>query len=676
MGEKWSEKNTSDGSGLNPDNVKFLFYNSDEALPAYQNELISISNLKKVSGAVTNVTYAEAVALQTAGTIVPGAVYRMTDFQTLHKIPGTSDRNDTNTVIPTEVLILTGRSATTFETRAYSEDFPNDIIEYTTDNTAWKDLAISGQKGCITLRIDPIRNIEVGNGDWRNFIVRRWKVDLSAYGRSNRWCLWAASTACGVLSTGAAQTFTAMNLNVYNASTNTDGYKDVNLLGDITNRVKNNIYIKKESFDNTSFQMPNFYFEVTGVTAFGALSNIRVNSCNNVSMADGFNNSTINSLVNTICTDFFLNARTGTRQGGFDSCFIAKALNGGGFEGISGVTMYDPIVNNDPTYFATFKNILSSYIAFINGSTTNNDGTDIILENIDKALISIQKNNGSTFRIKGFNFQSVVNNVNRTVKDISAFTTNVYYDKGTKSTIETTIAATGAIALSSATTSTVLDMFAGIINLTGTGTVNIDTVTRFLPNNFPVTLKPAAGLIISINQNNVANGFVNQDLVTANGDNGEVLILTPVADRWTASGNKIGAIATYTPADPATTTDTTGLMMGLGSTISFTPRKSGNALVVISGDIDNGTASNGSQVQIRFGTGTAPVNGAALTGTVAGGLVKMVNTDATTPGRVPFTLTSVLPLTVDVANWIDVSLASITGGTSRIRDISASVMER
>ena len=132
-----------------------------------------------------------------------------------------------------------------------------------------------------------------------------------------------------------------------------------------------------------------------------------------------------------------------------------------------------------------------------------------------------------------------------------------------------------------------------------------------------------------------------------------------------------------TPADPSTTTSLTGVMMGLSA--SITPTKTGTILILISGDIDNDTDNDGVQLQIRTGTGTPPINGTALTGTTQGGLVKMQLTRAgndTILTRVPFSLNAIQTgLTLNTAVWIDISLAAITGGTARVRDISMSIVE-
>lgn len=136
--------------------------------------------------------------------------------------------------------------------------------------------------------------------------------------------------------------------------------------------------------------------------------------------------------------------------------------------------------------------------------------------------------------------------------------------------------------------------------------------------------------------------------------------------------NKTTTTYQATPADPPTTTSTTGVMMGL--TGSIAPGYSGTIMITISGDMDNNGNNNGVQTQIRYGTGSAPANGAALTGTTAGGLIKF--TENNSGIRVPFHCNAIVTgLTVGTTYWIDLSLASITGGTSRVRDISISVVE-
>lgn len=131
-----------------------------------------------------------------------------------------------------------------------------------------------------------------------------------------------------------------------------------------------------------------------------------------------------------------------------------------------------------------------------------------------------------------------------------------------------------------------------------------------------------------------------------------------------------------TPADPSTTTNGTGVMMGLAGAIK--PMKSGKVMIIVSGNIDNNTIGDGAQTQIRYGTGTAPTNGAALTGTAVGGLAKINNPllALLVAGSGNFTCNAIVSgLTLGTTYWIDQSLARITGGTARLTNISLSVVE-
>jgi hypothetical protein len=101
-------------------------------------------------------------------------------------------------------------------------------------------------------------------------------------------------------------------------------------------------------------------------------------------------------------------------------------------------------------------------------------------------------------------------------------------------------------------------------------------------------------------------------------------------------------------------------------------------MIIISGDMDNDTGDDGAQVQIRTGTGSVPTNGTALTGTTQGGLVKMVvvASNGSNVTRVPFSLNAIVSgLTLNTPYWVDISLAAITGGNARVRDISISIVE-
>ena len=148
-----------------------------------------------------------------------------------------------------------------------------------------------------------------------------------------------------------------------------------------------------------------------------------------------------------------------------------------------------------------------------------------------------------------------------------------------------------------------------------------------------------------------------------------------IGDGITAGGLPVvGPLATSgtLPSDPVGTTSTTGLMMGLG--IGITPLVSGNFKVDLVGSMTNNTGGDGAKAQLRHGTGTAPTNGAALTGTTAGSLVEA--TALSGGQKIPFALTALVTgLALGTAVWFDVGLAAILGGTAGISDLSVVIVE-
>lgn len=154
------------------------------------------------------------------------------------------------------------------------------------------------------------------------------------------------------------------------------------------------------------------------------------------------------------------------------------------------------------------------------------------------------------------------------------------------------------------------------------------------------------------------------------GINGQTLVCDsskPGGIRW--SGKVFSQIL---PTDPTPTTSLLGVMMGLGIVIS--PKKTGDILIILSGNLDNITNNRGAQIQIRIGTGTPPSNGSSLTGTPVGNISRMFQTNASI--IFPSTCNAAVSgLTIGASYWIDISLAAISGGTARIRDISVSIVE-
>lgn len=176
----------------------------------------------------------------------------------------------------------------------------------------------------------------------------------------------------------------------------------------------------------------------------------------------------------------------------------------------------------------------------------------------------------------------------------------------------------------------------------------------------------------------VSGGFLHSTAVPANGsgsnndwcisDNGHLYFRT--------GGVWVDAIASATtqstPANPALTASLVGVMMGLAGTI--TPVRTGNVLITISGDVFNSVVADGATMQIRTGTGAAPANGAALTGTVRG--ATPAYTAAVAAAKAPFSITAVVTgLALGTAVWIDLALAAVTGGNASAENITIAAVE-
>lgn len=155
-------------------------------------------------------------------------------------------------------------------------------------------------------------------------------------------------------------------------------------------------------------------------------------------------------------------------------------------------------------------------------------------------------------------------------------------------------------------------------------------------------------------------------------------LVTAIGSTLSLSADTLGvkalAQSQSSPADPTGIALAGGtVMMGLAGAI--TPLVTGKVLIVVSGTIFNstGAAGDGCNIQLRHGTGAAPANGAAATGTAVGGLLHYVA--STGAGKVPFSLNAFVSGLSLAAHWIDVTLAATTGGTANITDVSISAVE-
>ncbi len=137
-----------------------------------------------------------------------------------------------------------------------------------------------------------------------------------------------------------------------------------------------------------------------------------------------------------------------------------------------------------------------------------------------------------------------------------------------------------------------------------------------------------------------------------------------------------GAAFIVNPSNPSGTTNTgigTGVMMGLGTSCNVTPLTTGRLTVTLSGNMVVSSSGNRPSSRLRYGTGTAPSNGVAATGTaVASNLSGNVNLNG---GQLPFTHVAIIAgLTVGTTYWFDSAL-STSGGTASLTDLTFTASE-
>lgn len=150
---------------------------------------------------------------------------------------------------------------------------------------------------------------------------------------------------------------------------------------------------------------------------------------------------------------------------------------------------------------------------------------------------------------------------------------------------------------------------------------------------------------------------------------------SPIAGKW-YSGAQQAAASQAQPSAPTAPANTgTFFMQGIAGAI--TPTKSGRVLLMISGNLTgiSTTAGDGIKLQLSYGTGAAPVNAAALTGTQVGSTVEYTNPTTVTAAdiNVPFSMQAyVSGLALNTAAWIDLAAESV-GTISKVALANLSV---
>ncbi len=172
----------------------------------------------------------------------------------------------------------------------------------------------------------------------------------------------------------------------------------------------------------------------------------------------------------------------------------------------------------------------------------------------------------------------------------------------------------------------------------------------------------------------IGGGAATSPTSTASGSSGQVLTSNGASADPTfqnAVGPSFASTASST-ASPTGTSSATSVMMGLAGTI--TPTSSGRITVTMSGYVANNTIGDGGVLQMAYGTGSAPINGAAATGTTLGSVVAF--TVAAAGQALPFSRTfSVTGLSVSTAYWLDLQLRAIIGGTASVNQVDIAADE-
>lgn len=116
-----------------------------------------------------------------------------------------------------------------------------------------------------------------------------------------------------------------------------------------------------------------------------------------------------------------------------------------------------------------------------------------------------------------------------------------------------------------------------------------------------------------------------------------------------------------------TTTSTTFVMAGWGATAKITPEVSGTVLVLLGTQIESTSVSTTVAVNICYGTGTAPAQNAALTGTellgTSGLTISYSGGIAIIPQTIPVAVSG---LTIGTAYWFDFAAKVVTGAGNAI----------
>jgi hypothetical protein len=176
------------------------------------------------------ITRAELLSLKNTGKMKLG-IYKITDFRSVIKIPGTILRNidKRSSDILEHDLFVEAISATELSPIAIDTEFPDDVVYYKIDATTAEYPHYpndADSRGWIYKRECDLGN-SCSNIDFRNYVVPLYAFDLSGDMKAAAITYASCKTTINIRSatTGQNVTYTVLDLTDYDADTNTNGVK-------------------------------------------------------------------------------------------------------------------------------------------------------------------------------------------------------------------------------------------------------------------------------------------------------------------------------------------------------------------------------------------------------------------------------------------------------------------
>jgi hypothetical protein len=485
--------------------------------------IFTMADMKASVSDSTLVTYLELKALADSSSLVPGSKYLITDFQTLHIIPNTVDRNDANTVIPVDPLLLTAISINEFDARVQSLLYPKDEIYYDIDNTRWGVLVDTSSKGFITRRIDTELLIDVGQ-DFRHCVFRRWNADMSAYGSGDgvtydNYVLHNTTVGVGRgfnSTVDATITFTALD---------PLDYRDYTMFNFSSSEVTR-ILIEGGLWWESPLANAVFTDSIDMVK-IRAISNVTIDKKTTALNLNLFSYTiapkTRYSLINS-SDEYFSLGNTSSPKWVTENLLVYHLDTGYGelLGNLTSTAIFPHPDTADTAHNSGIKGTLGNLSKFCIRikCTTGENHISITTRNINGGVKNTSFDIESNWRTRPVSIE----NYDFTVYTTFHISGMNFYKEGVYSDYEYTIAATATIAPD------YTGFFAGIFNLTGASPISLSKIAlksgESTKMRVPLLLKPSSTLVLSVVNNNVDGGILTEgETYVADGSVGETIEL-------------------------------------------------------------------------------------------------------------------------------------------------------